>query len=160
VEVLSARRQRPTRHVDEVLGARAGQVDASGRALDRCRVDEFLGHFGDVDRLHKQRRNDCGVGSPGPTDHHGSEVMEGCRLDNHVIRRLLGDQFLLQPLSGVMCVPADPVDSQDGEENVSPNTRLSAGGDKPAGDGAEESPGAFGVRAGRVCHVDDGVYVI
>jgi len=63
-------------------------------------------------------------------------------------------------VTGRPCIPADPVDSQDGQENVSPNTRLSAGGDKPAGDGAEESPGAFGIRAGRVRHVDDGVYVI
>jgi hypothetical protein len=86
--------------------------------------------------------------------------MEGCRPHNDRVRRLLDDQFFLQPLPGVMCIPADPVDSQDGQENVSPNTRLSAGGDKPAGDGAEESPGAYGIRAGRVRHVDNGVYVI
>jgi hypothetical protein len=85
--------------------------------------------------------------------------MELCRADDDRIRRLLDDQFLLQPLSGVMCVPLDPVDSQDGKENVSLNTRPSAGGDKPAGDVAEESPGAVGIRAGGVRDVDNGVYV-
>jgi hypothetical protein len=86
--------------------------------------------------------------------------MEGCRTDDHRVRRVLDDQFFLQPLPGVMRVPGDPVDSQDGQEDVSLNTRLSARGGEPAGDGAEESAGALGIGAGRVRDVDNGVYAI
>jgi hypothetical protein len=43
---------------------------------------------------------------------------------------------------------------------VSLNTRLSARGGEPAGDGAEESAGALGIGAGRVRDVDNGVYAI
>jgi hypothetical protein len=148
--------ERPTSHVDQILGSGAGHLTHPVLRCTQRDLDQDVCHVCDRNRLDQQRRHRRNLPAPRPPHDHRGEVEELRRSDDGRRDRAGQRHPLLCALAGVVRVALDPVHAHDRQHHMLADARVVFGGQQLPGGGAER-PHLLRVDGWGVGDVDHGI---